>query len=250
MFDNQAEAAWRVELFALIQRCARLDWLLLTKRPENIRRCCLRTGVTGIERVARHDRGRSGRYDRRWGHLAKVKAAVKFVSYEPAIRPLRLSPGAQPDWLICGGESGHGARVMNPQWARNVIADCRKFGVKPFHKQWGTYASNPLVFERGMSAGEAELRDDHGKGGGLIDGKIVPISGAAETGSLTLQPPIVTIKTWLRASRALYLRISPSGSEANYFSQDPTTALDREQGEAHRALSSLLCVHNPPWLLH
>jgi protein gp37 len=114
------------------------------------------------------------RYDKRWPHLKKIKAVVKFVSYEPALGPLRLrADDVLPDWVICGGESGGGARVMNPQWARDVIADCRRFGVKPFHKQWGTYASNPLVFEGGLSAREAERRDDQGKGGGLLDGAVV-----------------------------------------------------------------------------
>jgi hypothetical protein len=62
---------------------------------------------------------------------------------------------------------------MDPQWARDIIADCRHLGVKPFHKQWGTYASNPLVFEGRLSVREAERRDDYGKGGGLLDGLVV-----------------------------------------------------------------------------
>ena len=61
-----------------------------------------------------------------------------------------------PDWLISGGESGGGARPVNPQWVRDIIADCRRRGVVPFHKQWGTYSSNPLVVEQGMSIAEAK----------------------------------------------------------------------------------------------
>jgi protein gp37 len=78
-----------------------------------------------------------------------------------------------PDWLISGGESGAGARPLKPQWVRDVIADCRRFGVAPFHKQWGSYQSNPLVVEQGMTAGEAKEIDAEGKGGGLVDGKLV-----------------------------------------------------------------------------
>jgi hypothetical protein len=62
---------------------------------------------------------------------------------------------------------------MDPRWARNVIADCRRAGVAPFHKQWGAYRNNPLVAEQGMSTKEAERLDKYGKGGGLIDGKLV-----------------------------------------------------------------------------
>jgi protein gp37 len=78
-----------------------------------------------------------------------------------------------PDWLISGGESGGGARPLDPQWVRDIIADCRRKGVVPFHKQWGNYASNPLVTERGLTLDEAKRMDHYGKGGGLLDGKLV-----------------------------------------------------------------------------
>ena len=79
-------------------------------------------------------------------------SVIKFISYEPALGPLRLPKhGPVPDWLISGGESGGGARLLDPQWVRDIIADCRRRGVVPFHKQWGTYANNPLVVEQGMT---------------------------------------------------------------------------------------------------
>jgi Protein of unknown function (DUF5131) len=78
-----------------------------------------------------------------------------------------------PDWLISGGESGPGARPLDPQWIRDIIADCRRLGVVPFHKQWGTYRSNPLVVEQGMTIEEAKGADPFGKGGGLVDGELV-----------------------------------------------------------------------------
>jgi protein gp37 len=121
------------------------------------------------------------RFDQRWKHLKAVPAAIKFISYEPAIGPLRLPKhGPLPYWLISGGESGLGARRADPQWVRDIIADCRRSGVIPFHKQWGTFASNPLVAEDGLTAAEAELIDEYGKGGGLVDGAIVrefPVQG-------------------------------------------------------------------------
>jgi hypothetical protein len=62
---------------------------------------------------------------------------------------------------------------LSPQWVRDVIADCRRFGVAPFHKQWGSYRNNPLVVEKGMTARQAQEIDAEGKGGGLVDGKLV-----------------------------------------------------------------------------
>jgi protein gp37 len=62
---------------------------------------------------------------------------VKFISYEPALGPLILSPSTepQPDWMICGGESGHGARMMDPEWARYIRDQCRERNVAFFMKQ-------------------------------------------------------------------------------------------------------------------
>lgn len=176
VFDNQADPAWRADLWTLIRQCRGLDWLLLTKRPQNVAKMLpsdwgggypnVWLGFTAEDQV---------RYGQRWKHLATVPAAVKFVSYEPAIGPLRLDAAAtsHPDWLISGGESGPGARRMDAQWARDIVADCREIGVAAFHKQWGSYENNPLVCELGYSVDSAKAADANGKGGGLLDGKLV-----------------------------------------------------------------------------
>jgi len=80
---------------------------------------------------------------------------------------------ALPDWLISGGESGPGARLLKPWWIRNAIRECQDRGVAVFHKQWGDYRNNPLVREQGMSPSEAKAVDHFGKGGGLVDGQLV-----------------------------------------------------------------------------
>jgi protein gp37 len=62
---------------------------------------------------------------------------------------------------------------LRPEWVRDVIADCHRLGVAPFHKQWGSYESNPLVMEEGMTVRKAREVDAEGKGGRLVDGKLV-----------------------------------------------------------------------------
>ena len=64
---------------------------------------------------------------------------------------------------------------MNPQWARHLAAECAFLSIPVFHKQWGTYKSNPLVFEQGKNRVAAEYLDppSNGKGGGLIDGRLL-----------------------------------------------------------------------------
>ena len=155
--------------------CRRLDWLLLTKRPQNIFKMLPSDYGDGYPNVWLGVTAENQTYfDQRWKILQKIPAVIKFISYEPALGPLRLPKnGPLPDWVILGGESGPKARPMNPQWVRDIIADCYRRDVAVFHKQWGTYRNNPLVLEQGMSVKEAEALDKYGKGGGMVDGVLV-----------------------------------------------------------------------------
>jgi protein gp37 len=175
VFDNQVPPKWRRDLFALVRQCRRLDWLMLTKRPQNILKMLPADWGDGYRNVWLGATAESQPYfDQRWKHLQNIPALIKFISYERALGPLRLPKhGPLPDWLISGGESGGGARPLDPQWVRDIIADCRRKGVVPFHKQWGTYQSNPLVVEQGMSIAEAKALNKFGHGGGLVDGVLV-----------------------------------------------------------------------------
>lgn len=106
------------------------------------------------------------RADERIPILLDTPAAVRFVSYEPALGPLHLHcieyPGAQEgildalrgmtcdddpphpglDWVIAGGESGNGARPPHSDWFRQVRDDCAAAGVPYFHKQNGGAGRN------------------------------------------------------------------------------------------------------------
>ncbi|WP_315771238.1 MULTISPECIES: phage Gp37/Gp68 family protein [unclassified Bradyrhizobium] len=177
VFDNQADSDWRADLFSLIAATPSIDWLLLTKRPQNIARMLPeRWPPDGMRNVWLGTTAEDQtRFDQRWPLLAQIPAAVRFVSYEPAIGPVRLNKAhdIQPDWLIIGGESGPRARHMNARWVRDVVSDCRKLRVAPFFKQWGAIGNNPLVTEQKRSPKEAALADTFGKGGGLLDHKLV-----------------------------------------------------------------------------
>ncbi|MDP9352690.1 MAG: phage Gp37/Gp68 family protein, partial [Chloroflexota bacterium] len=93
--------------------------------------------------------------DKRIPDLLETPAAVRFLSCEPLLGPVDLEPylweeagpgwaGKNPadpglDWVIVGGESGHGARPMHPDWARSLRDQCRDAKVALFFKQWGEY---------------------------------------------------------------------------------------------------------------
>ncbi len=181
VFDNQIDEQWRADLFHLIQSTPNLDWLLLTKRPQNITRMLPSNWGAGYRNVWLGTTAEDqAHYDQRWPVLASVPGILRFISYEPAIGPLRLGASkARPDWMIFGGESGAHARICRPDWARDLSIDCRSGGIPFFLKQWGSYASNPLVLEEGLSRKDARQRDPNGQGGKLLDGRMIhefPIS--------------------------------------------------------------------------
>lgn len=90
--------------------------------------------------------------DERIPLLLQTPAAVRFVSYEPALGPVNFetyvcrdyrdgTPAELPklDWIIAGGEGGPGARPPHPQWFRDVRDACQAAGVAFFFKQWGHF---------------------------------------------------------------------------------------------------------------
>ena len=137
VFDNQVPEVWRSDLFALIENTPEMDWLLLTKRPENIKKMLPPNWRDGWDNVWLGTTAEDqANYDRRWPILRAVPARVKFISYEPAIGQLQLfGEPPFPDWFICGGESGQRHRDMDSDWARQVKSGCEYHDIPFFMKQ-------------------------------------------------------------------------------------------------------------------
>ncbi len=76
-------------------------------------------------------------YTYRIDHLRESGAYLKFLSIEPLLGPLPKMNMEGIDWLIVGGESGPGARPMDPEWVFDIRAQCNKAVVPFFFKQWG-----------------------------------------------------------------------------------------------------------------
>ena len=76
--------------------------------------------------------------DQRIPTLEKVPAVVRFLSVEPLLKAVDLSPYLNSlQWVIVGGESGHRARPMKEEWVVRIRDDCAEAGVPFFFKQWG-----------------------------------------------------------------------------------------------------------------
>ncbi len=70
-------------------------------------------------------------------HLSEAPAGIRFLSVEPLIGPVGPVDLSGIHWVIAGGESGPGARILNIEWARQIRDECARQGVAFFFKQWG-----------------------------------------------------------------------------------------------------------------
>jgi protein gp37 len=88
--------------------------------------------------------------DERWNELAKLDAAVRFISAEPLLGPITMKHWATlPDWIIVGGESGARARPCDVEWVRALVLECQALKVPIFVKQLGTRWARGPMDERG-----------------------------------------------------------------------------------------------------
>ena len=122
VFDTMTQAYWHT-------------FQVLTKRSE--RMAALAPELTWPRNVWMGVSVENARYLRRVDHLRGVPAAVRFLSIEPLLGRVGTIPLDGIDWVIVGGESGPGARPLDPVWAREIRDQCVAGAVPFFFKQWG-----------------------------------------------------------------------------------------------------------------
>jgi protein gp37 len=160
-------------VFDVMDRCPQHTFQLLTKRAERMRDYLTARGHAARNVWLGVSAERQQEFNERWPYLRETPAAVRFISYEPALGRLdacealgiyqrqratgdfaweRFDTGwPRPDWFICGGESGRGARPMCPDWARSLRDQCVAADIQYFFKQWGQWA--PLLHDRALIGG-------------------------------------------------------------------------------------------------
>jgi protein gp37 len=142
--DHPALIDPRADLFSTIRLTSNLDWLLLTKRPENIAAMLPPDWGEGYPNVCMLTTIEDNRVrDERLFHLTAVPAIARGLSCEPMIAPIDLDGRlAGIDWVIVGGESGAKARPMELPWARRVVDAARQAGCAVHVKQLGSVWAN------------------------------------------------------------------------------------------------------------
>ena len=166
------------EILDVIAACPQHVFIMLTKRPQNIeQKLYASTPKCGCRHLGGGDympnvwlgvtAENQARAEERIPILLSIPAAVRFVSVEPMLGPVDLNrAGAiwadmngsirpeyqQPcrtiDWVICGGETGPGARPMHPDWARSLRDQCKSASVPFFFKSMGDWWRNTHGYAR------------------------------------------------------------------------------------------------------
>lgn len=195
--DEEVPAVWLADLLWTVFATPNLDWLLLTKRPQNFQQRIKAAIGAELKRSGPEPNNfldfmdgwaikkdhvpqnvwigttveDQARADERIPELLKIPAKVRFLSCEPLLGPVSLEamklepedplfrywplsgasltdgmnePVCQRNaqtihWVIAGGESGHKARPMHPEWVLSLRDQCQASGVPFFFKQWGEF---------------------------------------------------------------------------------------------------------------
>jgi protein gp37 len=135
LFHEDVPFAYVGKVFDVMAAAKQHQFQVLTKRAERMAAFTDRREVP--DNVWMGVSVESASYRSRIEVLRQVRARVRFVSLEPLIgAPGRLDLRGI-HWVIVGGESGHGAREMKPEWVRDVRKQCVAADVPFFFKQWG-----------------------------------------------------------------------------------------------------------------
>lgn len=135
LFHEDIPADFIARVFQTMAECPRHTFQVLTKRSDRLVELSPR--LPWPRNVWMGVSVEDARVMHRISDLAKVPAAVKFLSCEPLIGPLDRLRLDGVDWVIVGGESGPRARPMQRSWALSILRQCRAAGVRFFFKQWG-----------------------------------------------------------------------------------------------------------------
>ena len=114
-------------------------WLLLTKWPARMREFFASIGGAPDNFYLGVSIENQAAADERREYLERCPAAVKYVSYEPALAPVDWTGWEFVSQIISGGESGPGARPSHPDWHRATRDFCQKNGIAYFFKAWGAW---------------------------------------------------------------------------------------------------------------
>lgn len=135
LFHEDVPVAYIRRVFSVMRRASWHQYQILTKRAKRL--ADIGPRLPWADHVWMGVSVETSRYADRIECLRRCGAHIKFLSLEPLLGAMPSLDLEGIDWVIVGGESGPGARAMNPEWVRDIRDQCRRAGVAFFFKQWG-----------------------------------------------------------------------------------------------------------------
>lgn len=135
LFHDAVPSEFVAEVWDVMASTPWHTYQILTKRPD--RMADVTTKLEKLQNVWLGASVESADYLDRIEQLRKVKAAVRFISFEPLLGSVAGANLSGIQWAIVGGESGPRARPMREEWVDEIEAACREADTAFFFKQWG-----------------------------------------------------------------------------------------------------------------
>ncbi len=135
IFHEDVPLEFILKVFEVMQKASWHRFQLLTKRSKRLLE--LDAQIEWPENVWMGVTVENHRYHGRINDLLQTHAKIKFLSLEPLLSPLSGINFDGIDWVIVGGESGPGARPINPAWVYEIRDKCINSNIPFFFKQWG-----------------------------------------------------------------------------------------------------------------
>jgi len=135
LFHERVPVEFIQKVFDVMRRAHWHKFQVLTKRAERMEKVSRRIDLPQNVWMGVSVETRKFLY--RLDHLRKVRASIKFTSFEPLLEPLGKITLSGIDWVIVGGESGPRARPMERAWVVDIRDQCLAAAIPFFFKQWG-----------------------------------------------------------------------------------------------------------------
>jgi protein gp37 len=135
LFHEMVPTKFISRIWKTMARASQHTFQILTKRPE--RMALELESLPLLPNVWLGTTVESAEYVWRLDIIRKIRAEIRFVSFEPLISSVRDADLSDIDWAIVGGESGPRSRAMNPEWVNEIRFACHHTGTAFFFKQWG-----------------------------------------------------------------------------------------------------------------
>lgn len=150
LFHEDVPADFILAVWGVMLEARRHTFQVLTKRIGRVQGLCQWTSPVSYQWMWPSNVWLGVTVENPWvlsrvSTLQQIPAALRFISFEPLLARVGRVDLNGIGWVIVGGENGPGARMMNPDWAREIRDQCVEAGVPFFLKSWGDYWGRPKL---------------------------------------------------------------------------------------------------------